>query len=110
MYLAAGVYLSEAPDLLPPPLLTVWIHTPVFIHIGGGGDRWTRQKVRGALVHKRGRKYQHDWLYLQSINSIKLYWTPVSRYLEFGVFKDIWSLGGYKQTTGKMWRNILSLQ
>jgi hypothetical protein len=31
-------------------------------------------KVRGALVHKRGRIYQHDWLYLQSVNSIK---TPV---------------------------------
>ncbi len=32
--LAAGVYLSEAPS--------------------------TSEKVRGALVHKRGRKYQHD--------------------------------------------------
>ncbi len=41
---------------------------------GGGGVRWTSEKVRGALLHKRGWKYQHDWLYLQSINSIK---TPV---------------------------------
>ncbi len=39
---------------------------------GGGVDcRWTSEKVRGALVPKRGRKYQHDWLYLQSINSIR---------------------------------------
>ncbi len=36
-----------------------------------GGGRSTSEKVRGALVHKRGRKYQHGWLYLQSINSIK---------------------------------------
>ncbi len=34
------------------------------------GSRWTSNKVRGALVHKRGQKYQHDWLYHQSINSI----------------------------------------
>jgi hypothetical protein len=34
---------------------------------GGGGQR----EGRGATVHMRGRKYQHDWLYLQSINSIK---------------------------------------
>jgi hypothetical protein len=37
---------------------------------GGGGEQ-TREKVRGAVVQKAGRKYQHDWLYLQSINSIK---------------------------------------
>ncbi len=29
---------------------------------------------RGATVHKWSRKYQHDWLYLQSINSIKHQW------------------------------------
>ncbi len=36
-----------------------------------GGGRWTSEKATWALVHDRGRKYQHDWLYLQSINSIK---------------------------------------
>ncbi len=36
---------------------------------GGGG--WTREKVRGQQFTKLGRKYQHDWLYLQSINSDK---------------------------------------
>ncbi len=34
---------------------------------GGGGDSWTREKVRGATVHKAGSKYQH----LQFINSDK---------------------------------------
>ncbi len=32
--------------------------------VGGGGQR----EGRGATVHKRGRKYQHDWLY--SISSL----------------------------------------
>jgi hypothetical protein len=41
----------------------LFLPTPVLIHTGrGGGDggRSTSEKVRGALVHKRGRKYQHD--------------------------------------------------
>ncbi len=59
----AGIYLSEAPRS-PPPLHTVGIHVPhvliQFIHTGkGGGDEPVR-KVRGALVHKRGLKYQRD--------------------------------------------------
>ncbi len=33
-----------------------------------GGGTWTREKVRGSIVHKACSKYQHDWLYLQSIN------------------------------------------
>ncbi len=58
----------------PPPLYTLceYIHTPVLIHTcKGGGGRWTSGNIRGALVHKRGQKYQQDWLYLQSIKSIK---------------------------------------
>ncbi len=67
-----------------PPLL--WPHSPpsytlytciqyTYSHREGGrGGELTREKVRGAIGHKGGRKYQHDWLYLQSINSIK---TPV---------------------------------
>jgi hypothetical protein len=38
---------------------------------GGEGEELSREKVRGAMFHKAGRKYQYDWLYLQSINSIK---------------------------------------
>jgi hypothetical protein len=37
----------------------------------------------------RGRKYQHDWLYLMSINSIK---HQERRHLGFGVFIVIWSV------------------
>jgi len=37
----------------------------------GGGGMCTSDKVRGALVHKRGGQYQHECLYLQSINFIK---------------------------------------
>jgi hypothetical protein len=42
-----------------------------------------REKVRGATVHKRGRKYKHDRLYLQSINSIKHHYR---RHLGFWFF------------------------
>jgi hypothetical protein len=46
--------------------------TYLFIQGGGGrGGELTREKSRGAMLHKAGRKYQHDGLYLQSINSIK---------------------------------------
>jgi hypothetical protein len=36
---------------------------------GRGGVNWREGK--GRLVHGEGQKYQHDCLYLQSINSIK---------------------------------------
>ncbi len=67
------------PPTPSPPFVTHYMNTygtPVLIHTGKGGrsGRWTSEKGRGVLVHKRGRKYQHDWLYLQSI---KLYLTPV---------------------------------
>jgi hypothetical protein len=59
--------------LRPPPLLGP--HTPpplthcigvysysILIHTWkrGGGGELTREKVRGAMVHKAGRKYQYD--------------------------------------------------
>jgi hypothetical protein len=57
-------YLSEA----PPPYVTI-LHTPLthlytcmqytYSHREGGG-KLTRDKVRGAIVHKACRKYQHD--------------------------------------------------
>jgi hypothetical protein len=58
--LAAGVYLSEAPDPLPllPPVTQCMNTYPVLFQ--GGGGRSISEKVRGALVHKRGRKFQHD--------------------------------------------------
>ncbi len=35
------------------------------------GRREGQREGRGATVHKRGRKYQYDWLNLQSIKFIK---------------------------------------
>ncbi len=61
-----------------------------------GEERWTNEMIRGALVHKRVRKYQHDWLYLQSINSIK---HQQRRHLGFGVYIDICPC--YKRTFGR---------
>ncbi len=65
-----------------PPCYTLYEYTPGW---RGGGGRWTSEKFRGALVHKSGRKYQHNWLYLQSINSIRHQWR---RHLRFGVFTE----------------------
>jgi hypothetical protein len=48
------------------------IQYSILIHTGKGeGRELTSEKVRGAIVHKAGQKYQHDSLSLQSINSIK---------------------------------------
>ncbi len=46
--------------------LAIWVSTllqylyVIPLMVGGGGGRRTSEKVRGAVVHKRGRKYQHD--------------------------------------------------
>jgi hypothetical protein len=60
-------------DPILPPLHTVYVYTVYLFTQGGGGrgGELTREKVRGAIVQKDGRKYQHDWMYLQSMNSIK---------------------------------------
>jgi hypothetical protein len=50
MYLAAGVFLSLAPFPPPPPRYTLYEYIPLKV----------AEKVRGALVHNRDRKYQHD--------------------------------------------------
>ncbi len=64
---------THRPHPLPPATHCLYI---LYVYIGkrgGGGQR----EGRGATVHKRGRKYQHDWLYhhewmyLQSIKSVK---------------------------------------
>ncbi len=69
-------YLSEAPPsydpIFPSPLTHCIRVYSILIHTGKGGrGELTREKVRGATVHKAGRKYQHDWLSLQPINSTK---------------------------------------
>jgi hypothetical protein len=69
-------YLSEvpSPSMAPKSLLhTAYVYTVYLFTQGKGGEgRLTREKkVRGAIVHKAGRKYQHDGLNLLSIYSIK---------------------------------------
>ncbi len=67
-YLAAVVYLSEAPfppdPILPPNTLYTCVHCTVYLFTQGRGGEptWelTKEKVRGAMLHKAGRKYQHD--------------------------------------------------
>jgi hypothetical protein len=58
---------SEAPSppmTISPPLHNVYSTLYIIlIHSGkggGGGGELTREKVRGALLHKAGREYQHD--------------------------------------------------
>ncbi len=36
------------PHTLPPYTLVQWVH----VQYGGGGKSWTREKVRGATIHK----------------------------------------------------------
>jgi hypothetical protein len=58
---------SNDPILLPPLIDCIRVYS-ILIHTGkGGGEELTREKVRGAMVHKASRKYQH----VQSIISIK---------------------------------------
>ncbi len=74
MDFAAGVYLTDTQNPIHPhPLHTVYVYT-VYLFTqwrGEGGGSWTREKVREQMFSKLGRKYQYDWLNLQSINSDK---------------------------------------
>jgi hypothetical protein len=98
------VFIGLRPRSPPPTPVTHWMNTDpcTYSHRDGGGRgvRWTSEKVRGALVHKRGQKYQHDWLGLQSINSIK---HQKRRHLGFGVFIVIWSMVCNEDATGRVW-------
>ncbi len=52
-------------------LHTVYLYTSILIHTGKGegGELNQREEERdGQQFTKPGRKYQHNWLYLQSIN------------------------------------------
>jgi hypothetical protein len=62
MYLAAGKYMSEAPTTTTTTPLTHCIRVfSILTHKerggrGGGRGLLTRDKVRGTIVHKAGRK------------------------------------------------------
>ncbi len=78
MDFAAGVYLSEDQNLihrLPPPPYTTYstrVYSILF-HTGKGmgGRVEPERRLERQQFTKLGRKYKHDWLYLQSINSDK---------------------------------------
>ncbi len=61
---------------IPPPLpLCIRVYSTVqyaYSHReGGGGVVEPKSRLEGQLFTKLGRKCQHDWMYLQSINSYK---------------------------------------
>ncbi len=63
------------PQTSPPyTLLCIFIYsTSIFLHTGKGegGRVEPERRLEGQQLTKLIRKYQHDWLYLQSINSDK---------------------------------------
>jgi hypothetical protein len=71
---------------------TVYVYTVYFFtqRGGGGWGRWAERRFT-----KLGRKYQHDWLYLQSINSDK---HPAAKAIYRSIFLDdnilLWCLFG----------------
>jgi hypothetical protein len=74
----------------PPPLHTVSVYTlySILNHTGNGGrgESEPEKRLEGQQFAKLGRKYQHDWLYIQSINSNKhLLQSPFFRWRHFAV-------------------------
>ncbi len=55
----------------------------------GGRGEVNQREVREATVHKMGQNYQHEWMYLQSIKSVKH--LPQSRF--YRIFKNSRHLG-----------------
>ncbi len=53
---AAGVYLSESPFPPMTPYPPYTLHSEYLFTQSGGGVELTREKVRGAPVHKVGSK------------------------------------------------------
>ncbi len=68
-------YLSEAQYTIPPPppytLYTCIQYTYSHREGVGGVESKPKRMLGGAMFHKAGGKYQHEWVYLQSINSVK---------------------------------------
>jgi hypothetical protein len=88
-------------DWVPPPLLGFCLGwSSKFVgsksgqiqsvkHTGKGGESWTREKVRGATIHKAGSKISSCLTAspLQSINSEKhLPQSPIGHFLEVMTF------------------------
>jgi hypothetical protein len=60
---AAGVYLSETQNTIPPPLYTLYTCKQyTYSHREGEGGRVEPERMReGQQFTKLGRKYQPDW-------------------------------------------------
>ncbi len=87
------------------PLPILWPHTPLthcilaycilitytHLHTEKGGSDEPERRLKGQQFTKLGQKYQHDWLYLQSINSDKH--LPQKHPLQVYIFldEDIWT-------------------
>ncbi len=65
------ITLVYALHITPSPLTPVTHCKDLYLFTKGGGGEVNWREGRGALLYKRGQKYQNDRLYLQSINSIK---------------------------------------
>ncbi len=61
---------SYDPISPPPPTHCIRICSILTVLSRGGGGLYQREGY-SAIVHEAGRKYQHDWLCVQSINSFK---------------------------------------
>ncbi len=61
---------DRIPSFPPYTLYTCTVYS-ILIHRGKGGGVEPERRLERQLLTKLGRKYQHDWLYLQSINSYK---------------------------------------
>jgi hypothetical protein len=62
MVFAAGVYLSESQNPLPPPFHSVYANTVLLFTQGRGeeGRVEPERRLEGQQFTKLGRKYQHD--------------------------------------------------
>ncbi len=78
-----------------PATHCLYICTVLWHREGGGGRVEPERRLEGHQFTKLGRKYQHDWLYLQSVNSDKylplspfrcqFFWITTFRFVVFGV-------------------------
>ncbi len=58
----------------------------ILIHTGkGGGEIEPERRLEGQQFTKLGQKYQHDWLYLRSINSDRH--LPQSPFIQVNFFR-----------------------
>jgi hypothetical protein len=68
--IAAGVYLSEAQNLIPPLIHCIYVYAVYLFTKGQGeGERVEpERRLEGQQFTMLGQKYQHDRVYLRSTN------------------------------------------